>query len=545
VWPRTIRRALGLETAFWVLTVANVLPLVLGERLPFTDWPEHVAVTASIRHWFDPSFRIAEHYVVNVGRSQYLLYHFASAALSLLVNDVEVANRVLVVGAGVALPLAFRTLLCELGRDERLCVFAFPLFWNRALVLGFLPYVVSMPVLVWALALSVRHARSPRTAFSPALAVLAVVCFYLHASAYALLAFTAIVTTFACEWSAVLRAFRQRLPGELLRLAGHRLRQVSWLAPSAALAVTWMVVGRLTLRGSSLADAGEVGHIALARTAYGFELWAHDIWTSSWDEACAVVYWSAFAWIVLSRLAPSRTHEPAPGPIVYVPFACVLLFFFAMPFRLGGATMLNVRLAPLVALLAVPLLAPARGRGARAPLALAAVAALAVPLVSAIEIRRVDREEMVDLDSLFAPARPGARLATLNFRRRSPRTHFPPWVHVGAYYRARKGGVASWSFTELPHWSLHYQPGAAPPRHRPFWEFDPCVFRNAEDGSYYDYVLVRGDVDPFRDQPPGPAWRPIARARDFTLFEKTADQWQPWTERDEGPCVDRRQAHGE
>jgi hypothetical protein len=260
------------------------------------------------------------------------------------------------------------------------------------------------------------------------------------------------------------------------------------------------------------------------------------MWRSSWDEACAVVYWSAFAWVVVARLAPSRADERPPPALAYAPFACALLLYFAMPFRLGGAAMLNVRLAPVVALLAVPLLAPAPGPAARGPLALAVMAALAAPAVSAFEMHRIDREEMVDIDAVLAPTQPGARLASLNFLVSSRRMHFPPWPHVGSYHRVHKGGVASWSFAELSHWSVVYRREAMPPHHPPFWEYNPCVYRNAEDGSYYDYLLVRGALDPFRDKPPGPAWSPLSHAGDFTLFGKTGETWPDWDTQDEGPC---------
>jgi hypothetical protein len=221
-----------------------------------------------------------------------------------------------------------------------------------------------------------------------------------------------------------------------------------------------------------------------------------------------------------------------------VPFACALVLYFVAPYRLGAAITLNVRMAPIVALLAVPLLDPGDGPSGRWALALASVAALLAPIVNGFEIRRIDIEEAVEPGALFAKAQPGKRLAALNFRTKSPRTHFAPWPHLGAYYRLGGGGVASWSFSEMHHWSLHYVPEAAPPAHGAFWEFNPCVFRNAVDGPYYDYVLVRGHVDPFKDKPPGPAWRSIAHQRDYTLYEKTGDEWPPRDAPpgDEGPC---------
>jgi hypothetical protein len=114
---------------------------------------------------------------------------------------------------------------------------------------------------------------------------------------------------------------------------------------------------------------------------------------------------------------------------------------------------------------------------------------------------------------------------------------------MGAYHRALGGGVASFSFSEIAHWPIQYAPAAAPPK-KPLgsWEFDPCQFRNASDGGYYDAVLVRGQSNPFRDRPPGPAWRDVAHARDFTLFARTGATWPAWDVPDQGPCRPREPA---
>jgi hypothetical protein len=332
------------------------------------------------------------------------------------------------------------------------------------------------------------------------------------------------------------------------RTYSSRARFPLWLLPSVACATVWLVLGTIALHGDSLASGGEVGRIGILRAAYGFALWTHDLWTSHWDEACALAYWLLFAWVAIERLRPrtveggiERTpNEQAPGGRVYVPFVCALVFYFVAPFRLGAAITLNVRLAPMVALLALPLLDLDKRPASARQVALAFVVALVVPAMNALEIRRIDHEEAIDADALFAAVPPGARLAALNFRTQSPRMHFAPWPHLGAYSRIRHGGVASWSFSEMHHWPLQYAPGVAPPSHGTFWEFRPCVFRNAEDGAYYDYVVARGGVDPFRDEPTGPAWRRVASQRDYTLYERTGGVWPAWSVPDEGPCRARR-----
>ena len=97
---------------------------------------------------------------------------------------------------------------------------------------------------------------------------------------------------------------------------------------------------------------------------------------------------------------------------------------------------------------------------------------------------------------------------------------FSPYLHFGSYYRARKGGVASFSFAELPQSPLRYRPEIAPPRKPPHWEWEPWRFRNDVDGLYYDYILVRGFTDPFTRPGPGPTWRIVSHSGSWTLYAK-------------------------
>lgn len=60
-------------------------------------------------------------------------------------------------------------------------------------------------------------------------------------------------------------------------------------------------------------------------------------------------------------------------------------------------------------------------------------------------------------------------------------------------------------------------------------------------GGCVDSAPGDRNVDPFRDEPPGPRWRVIGREKDWTLHEKTKDAWAPkWTRDDRGPCESRR-----
>jgi len=211
--------------------------------------------------------------------------------------------------------------------------------------------------------------------------------------------------------------------------------------------------------------------------------------------------------------------------------------------------MLNVRLAPVLTLFALLGLRLRKDRFANVALAIAACAALVTAGNAVREIRRVAREKIGDLDVVLEAMKPGTSLAMLNFERSSPRTHFWPYIFAGSYHRARGGAVASYSFVELPHWPVHYARGVAPPDHGPFWAFRPCAYRYREDGAFYDYVLVQGNVDVFdgRQGELGPLFVPVARAGRFVLYEKADGPAPPSTQSsanggggasqpDHGPC---------
>lgn len=319
---------------FWVTTLASVVPLLVTRFLPFADLPEHVAAIGTVARLICGE-TTADPYVVDLVRSQYFLYHALGGALAVVTRDAIVANQILLAIVALLWPLSLRSLLRATRRDDRFAIFGTMVFYNRALAIGFLPYLASVPIAIVALAIVARWCRRP----------------------------------------------------------------------------TW----RRTL---------------------------------------------AFA----------------------------------------------------------------RGRGdgrTKWPLAIAAVASLVTTVNTTFEARRASREMLGDFDDLLATMEPGKRVVMMNYDRRSPRTHFWPYVFAGSYHRALHGGVSSWSFTELPHWPLHYAPGEAPPRHRPFWIFNPHAFRSAVDGAYYDYALVQGDTDRFASSDGVEGFVEVAHSGRFTLFAKT------------------------
>ena len=506
------RRRLNAYRAALAIAVASVVAPIAGTRyVPFTDAPEHAAVMATLRHWGDPAFSAA--YRLDVVHSQYFLYHLVGAAITFVVGDAELANRILLVAVGIAFPLSFEALLRAMRRDPRLAIFACLPFFSRALVIGFLPFVASIPLVFYTLAVAVRQGRAPTKRRGLALAGLAIVVFYAHVSTYIVL------VVCAAAWTMIGR----RTHGEThWRMLERWARSLAWVVPSAVTAVLWASLGSVALEGESLRSSGEIGRMSVGRSLYALPLWMFDVWRSHGDEVAAALWWTAFALAAVLTVAVGSPPSRRALMRIYAPLACVLALYLLTPYRVGAAVMLNVRLAPILVLFAVlALRLPRRGRPSGVVIGLVTVSTVIGGGTALVESRRCRQEELGDLDATLAAIPKGSRIVTLHFGGPSRRTHLAPYLHVGAYHRVRGGGIASFSFTELSHWPLRYRDAARPPTKAAlFWDTVPCAYRNTIDGAYYDFVLVRGDHNPFAHRPPGPTFRPIRRSGLLTLYTK-------------------------
>jgi hypothetical protein len=315
-------------------------------------------------------------------------------------------------------------------------------------------------------------------------------------------------------------------------------RRLGWLAGGGVAAIVWFLCAEANA-GPSLLRGADVEYVSLRELSGEFSAWTHDIWKSHIDEATGVAFWA------LILLLAWQHHEREPygfrGVVArWIPFASALALFVLLPSRVGTGAMLNVRLAVFLGLFALVVLRPDRRPLTTAVLAMGAGLAFIVGGNAAFEVHHAERDELAGFADLLEKVEPGAKLLSLEFDRSSKHTDFSPWIHAGAYHRLRRGGIASFSFAELPHWPLRYTDQARPPNPRArFMEWKPCLFRNSIDGPYYDYVLTRGGLDPFVSGPPGPRWSAIGNALDWKLYKKVAGENVFSGTPDEGPCANR------
>jgi hypothetical protein len=525
----------------WLLAaaaVASIVPLFCARHLPMADLPEHVATMATLRHWGDPAWANQEYFeLAGITKTPYWLYHVTGALLSVITGSAERANLVLLAAVGLAYPYALRALLRALGRDERLALFGCALFWTQNLTVGLLNFVASVPLLLYGLSLVVRQVQAPSWRRWAGLALVSVAILYLHLSAFALFVAQGVILTWLLPTpkpfeSAANLAKLASLSGELTARLRSLPRRVAWLVPAAACAVMIFAAGRAGA-SSGAATESDVHFTPRLELLRSLPAWLFDAFHSKVDD---VIGWLLIATLVVLVVTSRRAVDHAErwrSRCVQVLFAVALIVWFAMPGRVGAyALLLDVRMSVFVALFAVLLPRPRIDLRGTVPLALVGALSLAASINVVHEVRAFERDEVGSFDELLRQLPHGRRLLSLNFQPRSTHVNANPFGYFGSYYRARYGGVASFSFNEVPHWPVQYRADQRPPGQPATgvsWG-NPCMFRNSRDGAYFDYLLVRGDRDPIAEAPPGPTWELIGSARAFHLYRRVLGESRPGEE---------------
>ncbi len=242
--PPALPRAL-FELAFGAVTLATAAPLAASRHVPLQDLPQHMAAIAVLRQ-LPFSSTLGEYFTATLSRTQYLLVYLLGIPLS-WVTGVEGAGKLLAALTVVAIPYSLRFVLRRTGGDERLAALAWPLAWNPQMMLGFLNFLLGVPIAMVALGLYADRDARERPRRQLVLAALALAAFYAHLIPYGLLG---LGTLLLLDLPATARAFEEAttpapapraLAAALLADARHAARQLLFLAPSLLAAVVWLV----------------------------------------------------------------------------------------------------------------------------------------------------------------------------------------------------------------------------------------------------------------------------------------------------------------
>jgi len=370
--------------------------------------------------------------------------------------------------------LAMRALLLAVGKDERQALFVVPLLVNPMFMIGLLPFMCGIPLMLLALAVTVRHIERPTWGRAGALAFIAVALFYAHVVPYAIfgVAFAALF-----PWTRPSKWLWAALP----------------VVPSLG-AVAWWIALSSQGKESAGALSNAFNHPPLLDMMARFPEWSVDVFRDSSDEWFAIALGvTAIISVGLSQGDRDRA-KPAARALMVIPAVCAVMYF-STGSMLGDVWLFSERFPVPMLLGLVPLLrVPTGARGWF-------VTSLAIALASASTLNvcrhfiRFEKEEVGSFDEALATMAPDKHVAGLIYDKTSSIVNQTPFLHFVSYYQAEKGGVVQFSNSGALYWPVRWKDGHYPPpgtRPRLRWEWMPESVPMTELYPYYDYVLVRG-----------------------------------------------------
>ncbi|HZI66034.1 MAG TPA: hypothetical protein VFF17_05660, partial [Thermoanaerobaculia bacterium] len=486
---------------------------------------------AAIHHAGDRAF--GDFFTLDFGRSPYLLFYLLSHALAFLV-DVETATRLVTVIGVAGLPLALAAYLHANDRPALYGALGAGIALNAWVFWGFVPYALGVTLALFSLAALAEAIRAPswqRLAFFGGLAV---ATFYAHPQAYVWLVAASVIQAAA---TVPALGFRRTLYGALRAFVAAFPSAVAvwfWLARSG-FAASGEASGRNEL--ARLVAAESARFAPLEETLRRWLAHSFAVYRDGSGERLAVYFLGVVLLLVVLRAIETRVpveearfgNLPAPpgtaAPELVLALTVAAYFFAPVAYKLVEP--ISHRFLP-VALALLAVLGPVELRRRRLAGWLAGLALLALSLETArVHLAHFERtdSEMGELEDALARTKPGGRLLGLVFDRGSEVVGPPIYLHAHAYYQARAGGLACYSFAELPKSPVRFRPGAEPPPFPPRFEWTPEAFDADLHGKSFDYFLVRtraGQPAP-RLFPPdhpgsprvlfeGPRWKLYAKA---------------------------------
>lgn len=475
-WVRGLK-APSLSTVMYMLAAAVAsAPAWIVRHPPLQDLPFHVATIRILRSFGDPAFGFADHFVLTLGRTQYLTYYVVGAFLSMFVG-LTGANVLLVSGYLGGTVLALRSMLRALGRDERLCLFVIPLLVNTMFILGLLPFLIGIPLLMWAIAVAIRTFERPDIGHSVLLGILVLALFYSHIFPFGLF----------CIGFALMFPWVQ---------PRRWLRCLAPVVPAGAVLVWWTIftpAGQL-VRGAAT-DSGADPHRAMDAAIADLPNWFANVLRDTTDEqgivALAILVVAAFG----LSLGDTDSAKPSSRVFTLLPIACMILYFL-LPEGHGYIWLIAQRFPILFAMLAIPLVRMPSGKRGWTVTAAAAVLGTLTTVNTCRHFVDFEVKDVGGIDAAIDAIPTNKKVCALIYDRGSSVMNNQPFLHFGSYYQARKGGVVMFTYAGYAHWPVDFRPGKYPPPGGPArlrWEWMPDSVSMSEIYPYYDYVLTRGN----------------------------------------------------
>ena len=469
----------------WLLAagiLANLLPIWTVTWLPMGDLFGHLELMDIVLRYGDPA---------TVYRDVYLLPRTLDPnTLSLwfarLLPGVGTLTtaRILLSAYVIGLPVSLAFLARTFRRSPWLALLSLPLTWNALVSIGFLNYIIALPVLFGVLGLARRYAESGRWQRGVALALLLILLFFCHVIAFLI---GVGMATFVLVWH-----------GQGLQ----RLTRLWVVLAAAPVGGQWIwrkfVALEATVEGRTFGtSSGNLGLWFLTPKELIAQLYD---WSLQYfrDHADRKMAWATLAlWLALMvvGLVPRLRGRSAvrlhwrDRSLELMTLLCAIAYFF-LPSYMNEMAIITERVIMQVLLLLT--LWPQIEFTAWRRWLLVPMLLLGPTYASTVrkEFQRFERQEIGDLPHALGELPDKSRFSYVLLERDNDTTFMNSmWYAPRAIFALQHGGLVDGSFAVRPYTPVQYKPGAMPlPLLGAFWN-NPVLFG-------YDHVLVRAPTPP-------------------------------------------------
>lgn len=476
-------RSLGVVCGLAAISLA--LPLFVSSYLPIQDLPQHVAAVRVLSEFSRPEFRFQEFFEQVPFQTPYWSAYALAILLSAFVGPLLAVKLVLAL-ALVGTPFALRALLRALGKPEAYALLSIPLAYNAHVVLGFVNFVLALPLMLFGIALAVELRTKATGKIPVLLALVGCAAFLTHVVPYAVL-----VASASCFW----------LERDLRRF----LRRLFVLAPSLVMAASWLCFqpSGQHLLGSSRSDSPRAESQGPLEALTRLPSWLTDVlqdrrglWVlAGWS--LVIVFIIGARALAGPRARTQREDESKTelaGELdrrLFAVFGLALAGYFLLPAGYGWIWPINARFSIVCALLGIALLPPVGPRAQRFAVMMA-LAVTSLHLGSVLVAFSAAEREYAGLPQLLERMPAGRRVAGLIFRPGSEAVAFAPYLHAVAWYQVERGGAVMFTFADFPQSPIRFRSDNRPPKVPPRWEWQPRRVRTETELEWYDYLLCRG-----------------------------------------------------
>lgn len=475
---------------FWASVALLVLGLFRTTVLPLVDYPQHLALAATLKRLMlggGPERALFETNLLSYNSA----FHVLVAALNVAL-PIDAAGKLVIAGSFVLSGVSTLALLRATGRPRARAFLVLPLLVGYSFAWGFVNFGLGMAIQLLVLARVLERAqgavpieRRARLRHDGVTALLAVVGAWTHLLASALAYMLLLVVI-------VVHVQTSREP--LARRVGRGVRLGLPLLPAIGYcALVYYRQKQLAWQNFEY-GAYEGNDVFAMQKVKGFLGYTAGLRADELDQKILAV---GLGLLVLGALLRDPDDEP-PAALRWL-FVASLVAYFVIPHVFWATNYVFERITFLVVLTAVlwaPRATPRKDELLRLMYVSVGLGAAASFFLFMGNVGR----EVADLDAALSAMPKGRRVTGLVWSPKIAPTEQWSLLHTPAYYVARNGGEVAFSFTRTMSLPVHYKRETMPPDPPANFEWNPGDYKpTLPFAKYFDLVLMKTTFDDGKD----------------------------------------------